>query len=499
MLILPISHERDRVRRYPWVTLGLIVACLVTHVWVVSESAFEVEDPLERIRKAQEYFIDHPHVDLPPGAEEAIFPAFEEETRQGLIEMYRRSRSPSRNAVVRKKHQEEFDALVERAREAVHGPLDKLYRRWGLVPASPSAASFLTHMFLHVDLLHLLGNLFLLYVTGPFVEDVWGRPLYTGFYLASGLAAASTFMLHHPGLDLPLIGASGAISGVMGAFFVRYWKTRVRFYYSTGFLLEGTFTAPAWLMLPLWLLSQFFMASVSESSITKGGVAYWAHIGGLLFGAGVAWLMKWQRIEERFLRPVLGPGVDEPLVENRVVDRAMEAHAAGAGDEALALLAAELERDPANGDVALALWNVAFERGRTEEAAPALLGLIRQELRGGQVDLAVEHWLELTDQVPDVKADPMLCVRLARALSESGNREQAGSTLRHALSAGGAALPASLALRIAREASTLDPQLALGAVRLSLSRPDLTREERAAAEELLRKLQPRAAAPVEVG
>src|SRR5207247_9669974 len=106
---------------------------------------------------------------------------------------------------------------------AVTDPL----QRWGLVPARIRPDALITHMFLHAGWLHLLGNLFILYLAGPYIEDVWGRPLFAGFYLVSGLVAALAFVLRYPGLDQPLVGASGAIAGVMGAFLVRYGRPEI--------------------------------------------------------------------------------------------------------------------------------------------------------------------------------------------------------------------------------------------------------------------------------
>ena len=501
MLIIPISHEHQRVKRYPWVTFSIMGICILSYFWVAFQAPSEYADPMKNIQEAQDYFIQHPHIDLSREAKEIIFRGFDRETREGLIEMYRNSRRPPRTSVVRMKQQREFEALLEKTSEIVSGPIDDLYRRWGLVPTSPTAVSFITHMFMHGGFMHLLGNMFLLYLTGPYLEDVWGRWIYSGFYLISGLLAAETFILHQPELDLPLIGASGAVAGLMGAFLVRYWKTRIRFFYYVMFFIHGTFMAPAWLMLPLWLVSQFFMASLTSSSMAQGGVAYWAHIGGFTFGAMIAWGIKGWDIEERYLRPVLGPGIDEPIVENKIVELAMDAYATGNVDRALEILTAELKSDPSNDDAALALWNVAIDRGRAVEVAPALLRVIDQELRSGQTDLAIEHWLDLTNQVPDVKANPMLCIRMARTMAGSGDKPGAAAALRLALLGQGSGLHASIALRIARESMRLEPQVAMAAVRLALSRPELTQEERAAAELLERQLkaQARSGAPVPVG
>ena len=125
-------------------------------------------------------------------------------------------------------------------------------------------------MFLHGGWLHLFGNLLLLFLTGPFIEDRWGRPAFLAFYLAAGLAAAGLFVARFPELSLPLIGASGAIAGCMGAFLVRFFRTRMQYFYWFG-IFVGTFSAPAWLMLPLWFGNELLMARVSEAVAPLGG------------------------------------------------------------------------------------------------------------------------------------------------------------------------------------------------------------------------------------
>ncbi|MDF1503267.1 rhomboid family intramembrane serine protease [Roseisolibacter sp. H3M3-2] len=143
----------------------------------------------------------------------------------------------------------------------------------------------LTSMFLHGGWAHLLGNCLYLWVFGNNVEDSMGRGRFLVFYLACGLAAAATHVLLEPTSPIPTVGASGAISGVLGGYLLLYPRVRVRTYFPPIFL----FHVPAWLMLILWFgqqvlsgLPQLLMVRPEAS----GGVAVWAHVGG--FVAGVA-------------------------------------------------------------------------------------------------------------------------------------------------------------------------------------------------------------------
>ena len=139
--------------------------------------------------------------------------------------------------------------------------------------------SLLTSMFLHGGWLHLLGNLWFLWIFGNNVEDALGRVRFLGFYLGAGVLAALAHAASDPGSTLPMVGASGAISGVMGAYLVLYPRARVK----TLLFLVIFITlldVPAWVYLLYW-----FGLQLTSSALALGsGVAFWAHIGGFLVG-----------------------------------------------------------------------------------------------------------------------------------------------------------------------------------------------------------------------
>jgi membrane associated rhomboid family serine protease len=349
--------------------------------------------------------------------------------------------------------------------------------------------TFITHMFLHGGWFHLLGNLLIFYLAGPFIEDVWGRPLFSAFYIVAGVFAALVYIVRVPDSTIPMIGASGAISGVMGAFLVRYWHTRIKFFYMFAFFVRGTFDAPAWVMLPLWFAMQVFYAALTDSTgPAASGVAYWAHIGGFVFGIGTAYGIRHFGIEERYLRGAIEAKTTKQLVDNAALEQALDAHARGSSDEALQSLAATVMTHPENDEAVHAFWSVAVDTGRPEVASSAMVGLIAAELRGGQEDLAVSHWTELGSQIPHPKAGPDLLVRIAQALSKQGRAEEAAMALRRAMLDAGSGMTSAMALRIARAARDLDPRIARGAARLILARPEPDPAERAYAEELLQAL-----------
>jgi membrane associated rhomboid family serine protease len=149
-------------------------------------------------------------------------------------------------------------------------------------PTSPILHIF-TSMFLHGSWLHLLGNMWFLWLFGNNVEDAMTRPRFLVFYLVSGVAAAVFQTSISPAALVPMVGASGAISGVMGAYLVLYPRVRVWTLVPIGFFLTS-FPLPAWLMIIYWAVLQFAGGLMQISTRAPGGVASWAHIGGLIAG-----------------------------------------------------------------------------------------------------------------------------------------------------------------------------------------------------------------------
>jgi membrane associated rhomboid family serine protease len=152
-----------------------------------------------------------------------------------------------------------------------------------LTDPGPQLSHVFTSMFLHGSWLHLLGNMWFLWLFGDNVEDSMTRTRFVVFYLVCGLAAAAAQILTGPGSPLPMVGASGAISGVMGGYLVLYPRVRVYVLVFLGFILTSI-AVPAWAMLLYWAGLQL-VSGLAAAGDTAGGVAFWAHVGG--FAAGV--------------------------------------------------------------------------------------------------------------------------------------------------------------------------------------------------------------------
>jgi membrane associated rhomboid family serine protease len=157
--------------------------------------------------------------------------------------------------------------------------------RWGIVPDQLSLITLVTSMFLHGGWLHIIGNMLFLWVFGRNVEDLAGGSRFFLLYMACGVAAAIVQVIMNPSSRLPTIGASGAIAGVMGAYLIKFPRSRI-LTLTFIFFFVTTLEIPAALLLLFWIAIQFFngIGSLASQDYTGGGVAWFAHVGGFLAG-----------------------------------------------------------------------------------------------------------------------------------------------------------------------------------------------------------------------
>jgi membrane associated rhomboid family serine protease len=161
-----------------------------------------------------------------------------------------------------------------------------------VVGSGSAVANVFTSMFLHGSWLHLIGNMWFLWLFGNNIEDSMGRLRFVVFYLLCGVAAALGQVATGPASPIPMVGASGAIGGVMGAYLVLYPRVRVYALLPIGFFLTSV-RLPAWSMLVYWFALQLVGGLVARGDV--GGVAFWAHVGG--FVAGLALIKGFARAE----------------------------------------------------------------------------------------------------------------------------------------------------------------------------------------------------------
>jgi membrane associated rhomboid family serine protease len=181
--------------------------------------------------------------------------------------------------------------------------LNAFVTEWGVVPAellaawgagqfiSQETATLVTSQFLHGGWLHLLGNLLYLWIFGNNIEDRLGSALFLFFYLGGGVVAGLTQVAIDPDSSVPLIGASGAIAATLGAYIVLFPGARITTLVFLGFFYQ-LIEVPAILVLGFWFLLQLLDGIGSLGMESGAGVAFFAHIGGFVFGAGIAWLLR---------------------------------------------------------------------------------------------------------------------------------------------------------------------------------------------------------------
>jgi membrane associated rhomboid family serine protease len=279
--------------------------------------------------------------------------------------------------------------------------------KYGFVPRYHKASLFhyLSCIFLHGGWMHLIGNMLFLFLAGMAIEDLWGRGVYTVFYLLSGVAATVAHFAFQPQSTIPVIGASGAIAGLMGAFMVRHFRAKVRLAYVYLFFLRfraGTFEIPAYVVLPFWLAQQLFYALLYQSLGANSGVAFWAHIGGFAFGAAIAAALYHGRIEERIIAPTLEAKLS--FGTSRTVTEALAHLEKGEAAVALRKLTQRLQAHPEDTDALLALARTYAQTGRRQEEFAAYDRLIRAHLKKNDREAALEAYGSLLDTYTEGEA-----------------------------------------------------------------------------------------------
>ncbi|HPQ71020.1 MAG TPA: rhomboid family intramembrane serine protease [bacterium] len=287
----PIGHEESAVRRFPYVTIALIVLCVLVFAGTQAIMVRQVRQ--ERQLDEQ---LEHLKVQ--------VYLQYHEKKKDGLVTALIDKDAGNWNEVYRKlgKNIEDYwqafaagkavpadDPLFARFQELARLKVEMqerfLLQRYGLIPARPTPVAVITSMFMHGSLSHLIFNLLFLFLVGFALEGVWGPAMFTGVYLLAGIAGGLTHVLMHPGMNVPVIGASGAVAGLMGAFLFRFYRIKINFAYFIWLYWHvrmGTKMLPSLVVLPLWLFIQIFYVALGAEDVHR--VAYWAHIGGFAFG-----------------------------------------------------------------------------------------------------------------------------------------------------------------------------------------------------------------------
>jgi membrane associated rhomboid family serine protease len=362
MFIIPFGHDDMVLSRLPFVTIGIIAICLIVYFPTSHRIEKDARKKAAAAEQADKYFQEHDYLKLPDSLLAKMPKTFVEiyDKRQEWVAWY--LESPDEVAaflgdkpeveIDRKPVLHTLDELFEAVRSmpgsrmaeigdvqkdialsteskrgflerlSVLGPArimeeqgeidrlagqleridrESLLKKLAYRPSHPKLVGLVAHQFLHGGLLHLIFNMLFLWIAAIKLEDIWTRPVFLCAYLICGIAGALAHGLAHPDSTVPLIGASGAVAGLMGAFLNRLTRTELHFFYAYWLIRLtprwGTFKAPAYLMLPIW-----FVGELGSAFLFSGEqVAYWSHVGGFATGAVIALAFKLFKFEERVL------------------------------------------------------------------------------------------------------------------------------------------------------------------------------------------------------
>ena len=465
-------------RRIPWVTYVLALLCVLGFFYAKLE-AVGVEAVVDtQLDAAAQTLRDHPYLLLPPLLEKRIPPDHAARLRRDHERARVERSAPPVPPRIVARQQAELDRMVAAAEQRI----DSLPpRRFGVRATERNPLSFLTHLFFHGGALHLVANLVLLVLVGRVLESAWGGAVHACVISAGVLGGTAAFFAQHPFNAEPLVGTSGLVAGLVGAFAVRFASRRGRVVYVPSLLL-----AILVLGLPVWLGFEWSIARGAAAEPARLGAwnpSMAMLVGGFASGALAAFGVRLLGLEGRIGRAEVKAALRAPTNDP---ERALEEHNSGDSEAAYHRLAERLRCDAGNRDVALAFWDVCNDLGRAPEAAPVLLGVIREELRRGTCADAVGHWLDLVARELDAGAEPALLLRMGPLLRDAGESVAARRALENALAR--APGDPGVASRVAREALELDPELASDAASCALGSVELSLQERRALEALVASL-----------
>lgn len=451
-MLLPIKHENMAARRWPVVTLALIAintAVFVFTLVAIGDDSPQLSEVKSHIRILAAL---HPELKMQPPSQRVV-DAFKEQypdqwkqvqsSYRDIINPYDAKIKMTEDS---SKLQDEMDSLNT---QLVSLSKSSTVEEYKFVPAQPTAISYLTANFLHGGWMHLIGNMWFLWLAGFVLEDVWGRWLYSAFYLIAGAAALQFYAWANPGSLTPTLGASGAVAALMGAFLVRFPKMKIEmawiWWFSIAkFLRTGNpfrmfqFKASAFWLLPLWLGSEIVYGALFGSS---SGVAHWAHVGGFLFGAVAALSIQHSGIEHK-----ANQAIEEKLAwtNDAELEQASNMMEHGQLGEAQILLMNYVAVKPNSLDAWSLLRQIHRRQNNTKEYLDATVKTLSLHLKAHEVEAAFQDYAEFIDsgggKLPATTwlelckgAEEML--EFERALSEYEQLAQTYPTDRQALTA----------------------------------------------------------------
>ncbi|MDT8069712.1 MAG: rhomboid family intramembrane serine protease [Terriglobia bacterium] len=387
-MLIPIKHENMSARRWPIVTFALIAINVVVFLFTYGPIERQSKQFSQVRMRILTLAARHPDLDIP----ESVKP-FVDHIREKYPDEFAKLKQPTLQVADdpdARLHQMHETAQSQEEMNSLAGEYETLNNnsiltKYGYVPAHPTAISYITANFLHGGWLHIIGNLWFLWLAGFVLEDTWGRWIYSAFYFIAGAVALQFFAWTNPGSTVPLVGASGAVAALMGAFLVRFPKMKIEMYWLITF--KGVkFKAPAYTLLPLWLLMEVFYGALFGSGST---VAHWAHVGGFAFGAVAAMGLKFSGLEH-----LANQAIEEQVgwTADPAITTATEQMEHNQFDEAVATLQGFLATQPNSVEAHALLQQIYWRRQELPQYHEVTAKLCALHLKAREYDLAWQNY-----------------------------------------------------------------------------------------------------------
>jgi membrane associated rhomboid family serine protease len=392
-MLIPIKHENMEARRWPVITLALIAINVI--VFLFTMSAMDDEAPQLGEIKSHILILAalHPELKLQPQSQRLV-----DGFKKTHPDQWSQVQNPYRDVI------NAYDAKIKLMEDTskLQGEMDSLndqlvalaktsvVEQYAFIPAQPRAITYLTANFLHGGWLHLIGNMWFLWLAGFVLEDAWGRWLYSAFYLIAGAAALQFYAWTNAGSVTPTIGASGAVAALMGAFLVRFPKMKIGMLW-TFFFKFYRFNVAAYWLLPAWLCLEIFYGSLMGNT---SGVAHWAHVGGFLFGAVGALAIQYSGIEHK-----ANKAIEEKLAwtNDAELEQASSMMEHGQLDEALTVLTNYVAVKPNSLDAWNLLKTIYQRQNDNKSYLDATVKTCALHLRAHEVEAAFQDYAEFVD------------------------------------------------------------------------------------------------------
>jgi len=390
-MLIPLRHENMEGRRWPVISIALIainfIVFLGTHWQIEAQSPKVAEARVHILMLAAM----HPELNMAPEVKEFVT-TFREKNPAVWKKVASQTRHPEdrweanmRMTEDASALQQEMDSLGQLFSDLEH---DSILAHWAFVPAHPQPISYLTANFLHGGWMHIIGNMWFLWLAGAVLEDTWGRIIYPIFYLLSGAMALEFHAWANPGSLAATLGASGAVAALMGAFLVRFPKTKIEMIWLFGFGFRSyRFQARAYWLLPLWLFMEVFSGAILGGS--SGGVAHWAHVGGFVFGAVCAVGLGYSGLEH-----VANQAIEAKVTwtADPAIVQATEKIDQGNLDEAITILQAHMATSAPSIDACALLSQLYWRKNDIPKYHEATIKLCQMHLKAQNVDAAWEDF-----------------------------------------------------------------------------------------------------------